>query len=233
MISPPGSETSAGMAAPVLHIGNKNYSSWSMRPWLALKWGAIAFEERVIPLGGEGYGQSQIQAVRAVSPSGRVPALHVRGVVIHESLAICEWAAEQAPSLWPADALVRAEARAIACEMHAGFAALRRDLSMNIRRRLAKAPNLPSDTRADLTQLYAAWGRLLDRSGGPFLFGARSIADAMFAPVATRLRTYAIDAPPAANAYCAAIFADAAFQEWERAAVAEPWSIDQAEALYR
>ena len=83
------------MAAPVLHIGNKNYSSWSMRPWLALKWGGIAFEERVIPLGGEGYGRSQIQAVREVSPSGRVPALHVDGAVIYESLAICEWAAEQ------------------------------------------------------------------------------------------------------------------------------------------
>lgn len=221
------------MAAPLLYLGNKNYSSWSMRPWLALKWGGIAFEERVIPLGGEGYGQSQIQAVREVSPSGRVPALHVGSVVIHESLAICEWAAEQAPGLWPADALVRAEARAIACEMHAGFAALRRDLSMNIRRRLAEAPSLPADTRADLTQLYAAWGRLLNRSGGPFLFGARSIADAMFAPVATRLRTYAIDAPPVANAYCAAIFGDAAFQEWERTAAVEPWSIDQAEALYR
>ena len=221
------------MAAPVLHIGNKNYSSWSMRPWLALKWGGIAFEERVIPLGGEGYGRSQIQAVREVSPSGRVPALHVDGAVIYESLAICEWAAEQAPSLWPAEPLVRAEARAIASEMHAGFAALRRDLSMNVRRRLAHAPNLPSDTRADLQQLYDAWERVLSRSGGPFLFGARSIADSMFAPVATRLRTYAIDAPPVANAYCAAIFADAAFQEWERAAEAEPWSIDQAEALYR
>ena len=233
MISPPGSETSAGMGTPVLHIGNKNYSSWSMRPWLALKWGGIAFEERVIPLGGEGYGQSQIKAVREVSPSGRVPALHVDGAVIHESLAICDWAAEQSPDLWPTEAMARAEARAIACEMHAGFAALRRDLSMNVRRRLAKAPNLPGDTRADLQQLYAAWGRVLSRSGGPFLFGAKSIADAMFAPVATRLRTYAIDATPAATAYCAAIFADAAFQEWERAAEAEPWTIDQAEALYR
>lgn len=233
MISPPGSGTSAGMAAPVLHIGNKNYSSWSMRPWLALKWGGIAFEERVIPLGGEGYGRSQIQAVREVSPSGRVPALHVDGAVIHESLAICEWAAEQAPSLWPTEPLARAEARAIACEMHAGYAALRRDLSMNIRRRLARAPDWPSDTRADLAQLYEAWERALHRSGGPFLFGARSIADAMFAPVATRLRTYAVETTAGAAAYCGAIFADAAFQEWEHAAEAEPWTIEQSEALYR
>ncbi len=223
------------MAVPVLHIGNKNYSSWSMRPWLALKWGGIAFEENVIPLGQEGYGRSEIKEVRAVSPSGRVPALHVDGAVIQESLAICEWAAEQTPLLWPADPLMRAEARAAATEMHAGFAALRRDMSMNIRRRLDRAPQWPADTRADLDRLFALWGGLRARySGeGEFLFGPRTIADAMFAPVATRLRTYAVDAPPAAQAYCAAIFADPAFQEWERGAEAETWTLEQTEALYR
>jgi len=221
------------MAAPILHIGNKNYSSWSLRPWLALKWGGISFAEHVIALGGEGYGQSQIKEVRAVSPSGRVPALHVGDVVIYESLAICEWAAEQAPSLWPADALVRAEARAVASEMHAGFAAVRRNMSMNIRRRVEREPQWPSDVRQDLDRLYALWGNLQSRFGGPFLFGARSIADAMFAPVATRLRTYNVSAPDSARAYCDAIFADAAFQDWERAAVAETWIIEEAEALYR
>lgn len=221
------------MTSPVLFIGNKNYSSWSMRPWLALKWGGVAFEERVIPLGGEGYGRSQIKEVRAVSPSGRVPALHVDGAVIYESLAVSEWAAERAPQLWPPDRITRALARSAASEMHAGFAALRRDLSMNVRRRLTSPPPLPEDTRADLSRLFELWGGLLERSGGPFLFGARSIADAMFAPVATRLRTYAVATPQAAQAYCAAIFADSAFQEWERAAIAEPWTIEQAEALYR
>lgn len=221
------------MAAPILFIGNKNYSSWSMRPWLALKWGGVGFEEKLIRLGGEGYGQSQIAAVRAVSPSGRVPALHVGDAVIHESLAICEWAAEAAPSLWPSAQLERAQARAAACEMHAGFAAMRRDLSMNVRRRLDAAPAWPADTSADLEQLYAMWGRLLARSGGPFLFGARTIADAMFAPMATRLRTYAIEAPQHAQAYCQTIFADAAFQDWERAAHAETWIIEETEALYR
>jgi len=221
------------MPAPVLHIGNKNYSSWSMRPWLALKWGGIAFEERVIPLGGEGYGQSKIEAVRAVSPSGRVPALHIGDTVLYESLAICEWAAEQAPSLWPRDPMTRAVARAAASEMHAGFAALRRDLGMNVRRRLAKAPAWADDTRADLDRLYALWSGLRSRYGGPFLFGQRCIADAMFAPVATRLRTYAVDAPADAQAYCAAIFDDAAFQEWERAAEAEPWTIEETDAFYR
>jgi glutathione S-transferase len=221
------------MAIPILYIGNKNYSSWSMRPWLALKWGGIAFEERVIPLGGEGYGRSEIKEVRAVSPSGRVPALHLGATIIHESLAICEWAAEQAPSLWPAEALVRAQARSVACEMHAGFAALRRDLSMNVRRRLAHAPQWPTDTLADLERLHALWADLRARHGGPFLFGARSIADAMFAPVATRLRTYAVESPAAARTYCDTIFADAAFLEWEGHAKAEPWTIEQSEALYR
>lgn len=204
-----------------------------MRPWLALKWGGIPFEEHVIPLGGEGYGKSQIKAVRAVSPSGRVPALHLGDTIIYESLAICEWAAEQSPLLWPAEALVRAEARASASEMHAGFAAVRRDMSMNVRRRLEREPDWPADTRADLDRLYALWGGLLARFGGPFLFGARTIADAMFAPVATRLRTYNVAAPDHAQAYCAAIFADAAFQEWERAAHGETWTIPETEALYR
>lgn len=216
-----------------LYIGNKNYSSWSMRPWLALKWGGIAFEEHVIPLGGEGYGRSEIKQVRAVSPSGRVPALHVGGAVIHESLAICEWAAEQAPSLWPASGLARAEARAASCEMHAGFTALRRDMSMNLRRRLSSTPNWPEDTRADLTRLFALWSDCLKKSGGPFLFGARCITDAMFAPAATRLRTYAAETPPASREYCGAIFSDAAFQDWERGAEAEIWTIEQTEVLYR
>ena len=181
------------MASPILYIGNKNYSSWSMRPWLALKWGGLAFEENLIPLGGEGYGKSKIRDVLAVSPSGRVPALHVDGVVVYDSLAICEWAAERAPSLWPEEAGVRALARSAAAEMHAGFAGLRNDLSMNIRRRMARAPEISDDARADLDRLFNLWSSLRSAHGsnGAFLFGARSIADAMFAPVATRLRNLA------------------------------------------
>jgi glutathione S-transferase len=220
------------MPAPVLHIGNKNYSSWSMRPWLALKWGGIGFEERLVPLGGEGYGHAEIKAVRAVSPSGRVPALHVGDTVIYDSLAICEWAAEQTPSLWPADAMARAEARSAAAEMHSGFFALRGAMSCNIRRRLAKEPDWSAETRADLKRLYELWGGLRAKYGGPFLFGQRTIADAMYAPVATRLRTYAVSAPDDAQAYCATIFADPAFQDWERAGEAETLTIEQTEKLY-
>ncbi|HWA00988.1 MAG TPA: glutathione S-transferase family protein [Caulobacterales bacterium] len=223
------------MSAPILYIGNKNYSSWSMRPWLALRWAGIAFEERVIPLDGPGYGAQKIAGVLAVSPSGRVPVLHADGAVIHDSLAICEWANERAPQahLWPADRNVRAEARSAAAEMHSGFAALRRDLSMNLRRRLEHSPDFPDDTRADLERLFELWSGLLARFHGAFLFGERTIVDAMFAPVATRLRTYAVSCPPDVQAYCAVIFNDAAFQDWERAALSETWTIAKAEALYR
>ena len=223
------------MSVPVLAIGNKNYSSWSLRPWLALRWGGIPFEEQLIPLGGEGYGKSRIPAVRAVSPSGRVPALRVGDVVIHESLAICEWAAEQAPALWPAHPMVRAVARAVACEMHAGFAAVRRDLSMNIRRRLDREPAWPEDTRDDLARLFDLWSsvRAAHGRGGAFLVGQRSIADAMFAPVATRLRTYRVAPPPAVAGYVAALLDDEHMLAWERDALAEPWTIESAEALYR
>jgi glutathione S-transferase len=222
------------MPAPVLHIGNKNYSSWSMRPWLALKWGGIAFEEHIIPLGGEGYGRAEIAAVRAVSPSGRVPALHIGDTVIYESLAICEWAAEQSPLLWPEDPLVRAEARAVSSEMHAGFVALRMSMSCNIRRRLDAEPVWSGATCADLERLFAVWGGLRARYGGPFLFGSqRTIADAMYAPVCTRLRTYKVSSPEHAQAYCAAIFADPAFKEWEAAGEAETWTLEPTEALYR
>jgi glutathione S-transferase len=206
-----------------------------MRPWLALKWGGIPFQEHLIALGGEGYGRAEIKEVRAVSPSGRVPALHVGDTVIYESLAICEWAAEQTPSLWPSDSLARAEARSASCEMHSGFVALRAAMSCNIRRRLETTPDWNSATRADLDRLFQLWGGLRARYGaeGQFLFGQRSIADAMFAPVCTRLRTYAVKTPEIAQAYCATIFADPAFQEWERAGEAEPMTLEPTEALYR
>ncbi len=221
------------MTHPTLYIGNKNYSSWSMRPWLALKWAGIAFEERVIPLGGPGYGKSKIDDILAVSPSGRVPALHIGETVIWDSLAISEWAAEQKPGvLWPEDSVVRAVARSAAAEMHSGFAALRRDGSMNVRRR-AGARDWPEDTRADVARLQELWGalRAAHGAGGPFLFGRRSIADAFFAPVCTRLRTYDVPVNAVSQAYCATIFADDAFLEWERAAAAETWTIPQSDAL--
>jgi glutathione S-transferase len=219
---------------PVLYIGNKNYSSWSMRPWLALTWAGIAFDEEVIPLGGPGYGASQIPEIVAVSPSGRVPVLHVGETRIWDSLAICEWAAEARPAvhLWPTDPLVRAVCRSVAAEMHSGFAALRRDLSMNIRRRTEPRAWGP-DTRADIARVQELWGAIRASYGGdgPYLFGDRTIADAMFAPVCTRFRTYGVAVGAIAQAYCDTIFGDAAFRAWEKAAEAEPWTIPHSDAL--
>jgi glutathione S-transferase len=217
---------------PILYIGNKNYSSWSMRPWLALKWAKIAFDEVLIPLGGEGYGTGQMANVRAVSPSGRVPALSWGGFTIWESLGIVEWAREKSPDLLPADPEARAVCRSLVAEMHAGLAAMRRDLPMNIRRRTAPR-DWPADTRADLKRVEEIWASTRERYGaaGSMLFGSRSIADAFYAPVATRFRTYGVTLSRVAAAYCEAIFADDAFKEWEGAAQAESWTMPSTEAM--
>jgi glutathione S-transferase len=219
---------------PILYIGNKNYSSWSLRPWLALKWAGIAFEERVIVLGGQGYGKSKIPEVLAISPSGRVPALAVSGVTIWDSLAISEWAAEQAPNagLWPTATLTRAVCRAVVCEMHSSFAAVRRDLAMNIRRRTTPR-DWPEDTRADLARIDELWTATRAQYGaaGPFLFGKRTLADAFFAPVVTRLRSYGVPLSKVAADYSEAVLNDAAFLEWENAARAEGATIASTDEL--
>jgi glutathione S-transferase len=219
-----------------LHIGNRNYSSWSMRPWLALKWSGIAFTDEVRPLSRDipGMGQGRAAPILEVSPSGRVPALHVDGVVINDSLAICEWAAEKAPSLWPADANMRALARAATAEMHSGFMGLRRDLPMNVKRRLPAKPVISDDAERDLERLFALWRGARERfgAGGPYLFGARSIADAFYTPVAARLRTYAISSPGVIDDYVATLLSDAAFLEWEKGALTEPWAVQSWDEIY-
>lgn len=212
--------------ATILYIGNKNYSSWSLRPWLILKWAKIPFEERLIRLDQPGYGEQRIQEVVGVSPSGRVPCLHADDLVVWDSLSIAEWAAETYPAaaLWPADKKRRAEARSVAAEMHSGFANVRRDLSMNIHRRIA-TPDLPAETRAELDRLDAMWKNLRERYGadGPWLFGARTIADAFYAPVATRMRTYGVALSPASQTWCDAVFADPDFRAWEAASIPNSW----------
>ena len=222
------------MTLPTLYIGNKNYSSWSMRPWLALRMAGIPFDEVLIPLGGDGYGHGRIAAVRAVSPTGRIPALRVGEVTLWDSLAISEWAAEQRPDagLWPTDATERALCRSVVCEMHAGFAALRNEAGMNIRRRTT--PRAWSDeTRDDITRLTTLWNDLRATHGhrGPHLFGARTLADAFFTPVATRVRTYGIAVDAVSARYVETLLADEDFAAWERAALAEPWSIPSTDAL--
>lgn len=220
------------MANLTLHIGNKNYSSWSLRPWLALTWGGISFEEHLIPLGGPGYGKSKIAEVLQVSPSGRIPVLHVGELIIHDSLAICEWAAEQAPSLWPADPATRAIARAISAEMHAGFSSLRHQLPMNIRRK-TPARDWNEDTRADIARVQEIWTstRARHAAQGPWLFGTRTIADAMYAPVCTRFRTYGVALDATCQAYCETLFADPGFHAWEAAALEEPMRMEQTDSV--
>jgi glutathione S-transferase len=205
-----------------IFVGERNYSSWSLRPWLALTWSGLPFEEEFISLDQPGYGEGGVAAVKAISPSGRVPALHVEDLIIWDSLAICEWIAEAAPGalLWPKHPTLRAQARAATCEMHSGFQALRRDLPMNIRRRCA-AQDWPADTKTDLERLAEMWRhfRELHFNEGPFLFGHRTIADAFFAPVAARLRTYSVSLGAIEDEYRDVLLDDAAFKRWERRAL--------------
>lgn len=208
-----------------LYIGNKNYSSWSLRPWLVLRWSGLAFEEQLIRLDQPGYGQGQIAEVLAVSPTGLVPALKAGNLQLWDSLAISEWVAEQAPAaqLWPADSDTRALARAATAQMHSGFAAMRRDLSMNIRRRCK--PELPPAAREDLARVEALWNALRARHAhlGPYLCGQRSIADAFYTPVATRMRSYGVELGPVAAAYRDLLLSDADFQAWEADCLPASW----------
>src|SRR5687767_11006744 len=210
---------------PVLYVGNRNYSSWSLRPWLVLSWAGIDFETRVLPLGGQGYASRQMPSVLAVHAAGTVPALHLGDDVIGDSLAISEWAAERVPSLWPGAELARAHARSAVREMHSSFGALRANLVCNIRRR-AEPRQLGDDVRRDVERVEAIWTSLRARfgAGGPYLFGeSPTIADAFFTPVATRFRTYAVKISAEAQRYADVLLSNPAFLEWEAGAVAEEW----------
>jgi glutathione S-transferase len=214
---------------PILYVGNKNYSSWSLRPWLALRWARIPFETRVVRLGGPGYTKRKVAGVLAVSPSGTVPALHLGSDVIGDSLAISEWAAERAPSLWPADELARAKARAAACEMHSSFGALRSTMPCNIRRRTTTATT-NEDVLADIARIQQLWASLREAygAGGPYLFGEKpGIVDAFYTPVATRFRSYGVTLEPEARRYADALLANEEFRAWEADAVAEAFGMPE------
>lgn len=210
------------MSTPALtvFVGSKNRSSWSLRPWLALDASGLPYAEVVIPL-----DEPDTKAnIGAVSPTGKVPVLRFENVVVPESLAICELVAELAPSarLWPQDRPARAVARAIACEMHAGFPTLRREHPMSLRERTPKSPS--DAVRAELARFEAvvADARARFAGDGAFLFGHFTIADCMLAPVATRIRTYDLPVSPETQAWARAIFAHPSFRRWESAAIAEP-----------
>ena len=212
---------------PTLLIANKNYSSWSLRGWLALRHAGIDFDEQIVML-----DQPDTQAkILAFTPSGRVPALKDGGLLIWDSLAICEYAAEKNPEMWPADTKARAVARAVSAEMHSGFQALRQALPMNLRATGRKV-ELTSAVLADIDRIEHIWVDCRARfgEGGPWLYGRWSLADAMYAPVATRFVTYGIHRSGAFDDYISAVFGDADFQQWKQAALAETEVIPDDEA---
>jgi glutathione S-transferase len=214
-----------------LVIGNKNYSSWSMRPWLALRATNIAFEEVFIPLYT---GAADKQRILSFTHSGKVPALIDGDVTIWDSLAIIEYLAERFPdaNLWPKDRARRAHARSISAEMHSGFAALRNECGMNLHRPVG-AIALSEQARTDIARVEQIWTECRERYGksGPFLFGSFGGADAMFAPVVHRFRTYAIAVAPQAQGYMETMLSLPAFQEWTRAGLAETLIIEKFETV--
>jgi glutathione S-transferase len=211
-----------------LVIGNKNYSSWSMRPWMAMKTGNIPFEDRVIHLDDPIFKPE----LAKLTPVGKVPVLIDGERAIWESLAIIEYLAEKFPDakLWPADAAARAHARVICTEMHAGFVPLRRHCPMNMRRPPQRR-ELSSEVQADVKRIEQMWSDSRARfgNGGPFLFGAAGGADAMYAPVVSRFHTYDIEVGRDTRNYMNAVMALPAWLEWKRAACEETWVLPRAE----
>ena len=202
-----------------LIIGNKNYSSWSLRPWVALRMADVPFEEELQPFVDHGSHDT----FRAFSPTGRVPLLVDGAISVWDSLAIVEYVAESHPGLWPADRAARAYARSVAAEMHSGFSELRNVCTMNCGLRVRLRHRSPALER-DLARIAEIWTTGIERFGGPFLAGARfTAADAFYAPVAFRLQTYGIALGPVPDAYAARLLALPPMVEWYQAGIAETW----------
>ena len=196
---------------PQLVIGNKNYSSWSLRPWLAARHAGIEFDEVRIAL----YTPEGTAQLRQLSPSGKAPVWREGECVVWDSLAICEYLAERMPTLWPSDAIARAIARSVSAEMHSGFTALRTHMTMNARARGRHVPMTP-EIAAEIDRIETIWTDCRHRFGacGPWLFGAFSIADAMFAPIALRFVPYGVSRPSVVDDYVATLMADPHLQAW-------------------
>jgi glutathione S-transferase len=209
-----------------LIIGNKNYSSWSMRPWIALKVAGLPFQETLLPL----YRPGSREEVVKYSPTGKVPVLIDDDMVVWETIAILDHLAERFPhkQLWPGDLKARAHGRAISAEMHAGFVDLRNHCPMNMRRDRSRPRPLTPGVEANVARIDALWrdARARFGQGGPFLFGAFSNADAMYAPVVSRFASYAIPVSDASQRYMDAMMALPAWKEWEEAGRVEEWVME-------
>ena len=211
-----------------LIIGNKAYSSWSMRPWLALKDKGLSFQETVIHL----YGPDAKSRILEFSLAGKVPVLRHGEITVWDSLAILDYLADTFPTLawWPVDPRARAYARAVSAEMHAGFSHVRAQMPMNVRRDLA-GKDRGEGVKGDILRITEIWRNCREKfsSGGPFLFGSFSNADAMYAPVVTRFKTYGVELDATCKAYSDAILGHPAMKEWYAAAAAEQWVVDKFE----
>lgn len=215
-----------------LIIANKTHSSWSMRPWLVLKEFGIPFEEVLIPFGPTMDDPDWKRAVAEYTPARKVPSLVDGSIAVWDSISIIEYLAEMRPELpiWPRDPAARALARSISAEMHSGFAALRNACPMNLAW-IHPARDRGPAVAADIARIGEIWRDARQRfgAGGPFLFGAFSAADAMFAPVASRFTTYSVALDPVCAAYVEAVQATAGFKAWREAALAEPWIVAEDE----
>lgn len=215
--------------AYVLTIANYNYSSWSLRPWIVIRQVGIAVDERVLDLAGPGLATPRVSDV---SPSGKVPLFEVDGHKVWESLAICELISELFPSaqLWPKDRYRRANARSVSTEMASGFSALRSGLPMNVRAR-RKHGELAPAVQKDIDRVKRIWNDCLDVSGGPYLYGMFSVADAMYAPVVSRFRSYGVDTDATCTAYMKSIENLPAMKVWAERAAAEKHRVPEYEAI--
>ena len=215
-----------------LYIGNKNYSSWSMRPWVLLTQAGITFEEVMVRFDAFSADSVFKTTIARINPVGKVPALVDDGFPVWDTLAIAEYLAERFPDkqLWPADPMARARARSVCAEMHSGFTALRNHCPMNIEASLPEIGRIvwrdQAGVRADLARIETIWTELLAEHGGPLLFGAFSIADAYFAPVCSRIRTYALPVSPTVQAYVDRVHALPGVQAWVQQALAEHDFVD-------
>ena len=217
-----------------LIIGNRNYSSWSLRGWLACKQSGVPFETETIPLYTDAWDAARQKGGAVVPSGGRVPVLWDGDVVVWDSLAILEYLADRVgrDRFWPRADAARATARSIVAEMHAGFAALRAECQMNVRRRVEEL--VPSDAvRADVIRILGLWAEARARfgQGGPFLFGSFCAADIAFAPVVSRFVTYGITVPGFAQSYMDAVWEHQWMQQWTAAAEAEEWAIERYEKV--
>ena len=208
-----------------LYIGNYNYSSWSLRPWLVLTKAELPFNVEVIDLDIPGYKNKLL----SLSDAGTVPVLQIGEDKIPDSLAICEWAAKAVPNLWPKDSKDKEMAREVVRKMHTGFDAIRREAPMNLRRRTSLP--VPQDCLDDAEEIDDMWCKLLARHDGPFLFNDWSIADAFYAPVATRFTSYDLPRSVRADTYISELMADPDFQNWEMMAFAEEHILPETDAV--